>query len=126
MTIGELRTLTALVGELGSTNFTTAISANFGNLTDDAEVALDVVAVLFPPSAPFVVAAGVLLEIANRSREEAGQLVMQHGAKVSSSVSKKTDYVVVGTDPGSKYDKAKELNVPVLTEPEFEKLLRTV
>jgi DNA ligase (NAD+) len=62
--------------------------------------------------------------LAKRSREEAAQLVMQHGAKISSSVSKKTDYVVVGTDPGSKYDKAKELNVPVLTEPEFEKLLR--
>jgi DNA ligase (NAD+) len=62
--------------------------------------------------------------LANRSREEAAQLVMQHGAKISSSVSKKTDYVVVGTDPGSKYDKAKELGVPVLTEPEFEKLLR--
>jgi DNA ligase (NAD+) len=61
--------------------------------------------------------------LANRSREEAGQLVMQHGAKVSGSVSKKTDYVVVGTDPGSKYDKAKELGVPVLTETEFEKLL---
>jgi DNA ligase (NAD+) len=64
--------------------------------------------------------------LANRSREEAGQLVMQHGAKVSSSVSKKTDYVVVGADPGSKYDKAKDLGVPVLTEPEFEKLLRSV
>jgi DNA ligase (NAD+) len=61
--------------------------------------------------------------LTNRSREEAGQLVMQHGAKVSGSVSKKTDYVVVGADPGSKYDKAKELNVPVLTEGEFEKLL---
>ena len=64
MTAGELRTLAALIGELGSTNFTTAISANFGNLADDAEVALDVVAVLFPPSAPFDVAAGVLLELA--------------------------------------------------------------
>ena len=64
MTVGELRMLTALVGELGSTNFTTAISANFGNLADDAELALDVVAVLFPPSAPFDVAAGVLLELA--------------------------------------------------------------
>src|SRR5712671_7995486 len=64
--------------------------------------------------------------LANRSREDAGQLVMQHGAKVSSSVSKKTDYVVVGADPGSKYDKAKELGVPVLTKGEFEKLLRSV
>jgi DNA ligase (NAD+) len=62
--------------------------------------------------------------LANRSREEAGQLVMQHGAKVSGSVSKKTDYVVVGTDPGSKYDKAKELGVAILTEPEFDKLVR--
>src|ERR1700726_590447 len=61
--------------------------------------------------------------LANRSREDAGKMVMQHGGKVSGSVSKKTDYVVVGTDPGSKYDKAKSLGVPVLTESEFEKLL---
>jgi DNA ligase (NAD+) len=61
--------------------------------------------------------------LANRSREEAGDLVMQNGGKVSGSVSKKTDYVVVGTDPGSKYDKAKELGVAILTEGEFEKLI---
>lgn len=63
--------------------------------------------------------------LANRSREEAADLVQQHGGKISGSVSKKTDYVVVGTDPGSKYDKAKELGVPILTESEFEKLLQT-
>jgi DNA ligase (NAD+) len=61
--------------------------------------------------------------LANRSREEAGEIVKQHGGSVSGSVSRKTSYVVVGTDPGSKYDKAKELGVPILTEPEFEKLL---
>src|SRR5580692_9948931 len=61
--------------------------------------------------------------LANRSREEAAELVQQHGGKISGSVSKKTDYVVVGADPGSKYDKAKELGVPVLTETEFEKLI---
>jgi DNA ligase (NAD+) len=61
--------------------------------------------------------------LANRSREEAGALVGQHGGKVSGSVSKKTDYVVVGTDPGSKYDKAKELGVTILSEAEFEKLI---
>jgi DNA ligase (NAD+) len=61
--------------------------------------------------------------LTNRSREEAGELVKQHGAKVSGSVSKKTDYVVVGADPGSKHDKAKELGVTILTEGEFEKLL---
>jgi DNA ligase (NAD+) len=49
--------------------------------------------------------------------------VKQHGGTISGSVSKKTSYVVVGTDPGSKYDKAKSLGVPVLTEKEFEKLL---
>jgi len=64
MTAGELRTLAALIGELGSANFKTAVGAEFGSLTDDAEVALDVAAVLFPPSAPFDVAAGVLLELA--------------------------------------------------------------
>jgi DNA ligase (NAD+) len=61
--------------------------------------------------------------LANRSREAAAELVQQHGGKISGSVSKKTDYVVVGTDPGSKYDKAKELNVTILTESEFDKLL---
>ena len=61
--------------------------------------------------------------LANRSREEAGELVQQHGGKVGGSVSKKTDYVVVGTDPGSKYEKAKELGVAILTEAEFEKLI---
>jgi DNA ligase (NAD+) len=58
-----------------------------------------------------------------RSREEAGELVQQHGGKLSGSVSKKTDYVVVGADPGSKYDKAKELGVTILGESEFEKLI---
>lgn len=57
-----------------------------------------------------------------RSREEAGEIVQQHGGKVSGSVSKKTDYVVVGADAGSKYDKAKELGVAILSESEFEKL----
>jgi len=61
--------------------------------------------------------------LANRSREEAGEIVQQHGGKVSGSVSKKTDYVVVGTDPGSKHDKAKKLGVTILTEAEFDMLL---
>jgi DNA ligase (NAD+) len=61
--------------------------------------------------------------LANRTREEAGAMVQQHGGKLSGSVSNKTNYVVVGTDPGSKYDKAKELGVTILNESEFEKLL---
>jgi DNA ligase (NAD+) len=61
--------------------------------------------------------------LANRSREDAAEIVKQHGGTISGSVSKKTSYVVVGSDPGSKYDKAKALGVPILTEKEFEKLL---
>jgi DNA ligase (NAD+) len=62
--------------------------------------------------------------LAKRSREEAEALVVSHGGKAGGSVSKKTNYVVVGTDPGSKYDKAKSLGVPILDEAQFEKLFR--
>ncbi|PPK44412.1 DNA ligase (NAD+) [Clostridium algidicarnis DSM 15099] len=46
------------------------------------------------------------------------------GATVSGSVSKKTDYVIVGEEAGSKYDKAKELNLKILTEEDFESMLK--
>jgi DNA ligase (NAD+) len=58
------------------------------------------------------------------SREEAKALVIARGGKVSSSVSAKTDYVVVGADPGSKYVKARELGVTILDEEAFEELIR--
>ncbi|HWG58498.1 MAG TPA: NAD-dependent DNA ligase LigA [Candidatus Acidoferrales bacterium] len=60
-----------------------------------------------------------------RSREDAEALVASHGGKAGSSVSKKTSYVVAGSDPGSKFDKAKALGVPILNEAGFEKLLRS-
>jgi DNA ligase (NAD+) len=62
--------------------------------------------------------------LVNRSREQAEALVMQQGGKAGSSVSKKTNYVVVGSDPGSKFGKAKSLGVPILDEAGFETLLR--
>lgn len=58
------------------------------------------------------------------SREEAKALVTSRGGKVSSSVSAKTDYVVAGADPGSKYAKARDLGVTILSEAEFEELVR--
>jgi DNA ligase (NAD+) len=61
--------------------------------------------------------------LARRSRDESGAEVMRHGGKVSGSVSKLTDYVVVGADPGSKHDKARTLGVTILNEDDFEKLL---
>src|SRR5690606_14032260 len=57
------------------------------------------------------------------SRDEAKEAVQRRGGKVSSSVSKKTDFVVVGESPGSKYDKAVQLKVPVLDEDGFRTLL---
>ncbi len=61
--------------------------------------------------------------LARRSRDEGGAEVTRHGGKVSSSVSKLTDYVVVGADPGSKYEKARSLGVPILNEDQFDDLL---
>ncbi len=61
--------------------------------------------------------------LTKRSREEAEALVASHGGKAGGSVSKKTNYVVVGADPGSKYEKAKSLDVPILDEAQFDKLL---
>jgi DNA ligase (NAD+) len=50
-------------------------------------------------------------------------LVEVVGAKTTSSISKKVDFVVAGEDPGSKFDKAKDLGVKVLTEEEFKKMV---
>src|SRR6266850_541158 len=61
--------------------------------------------------------------LARRSRDEAGAEVLRHGGKVSGSVSKLTDYVVVGADPGSKHEKARSLGVTILHEDDFDKLL---
>jgi DNA ligase (NAD+) len=60
----------------------------------------------------------------NFTRESAQELVVSLGGNVSSSVTKKTDYVVAGSEPGSKYDKAKSLGVKILDEDEFLELTR--
>jgi len=58
------------------------------------------------------------------SREEAESKVESMGGRASSSVSKKTHFVVAGEDPGSKYEKAKALGVTIITEDEFLKVLK--
>ena len=60
------------------------------------------------------------------SRDEAKQKLNSLGAKVNSSVSKNTDYVIVGDQPGSKAKKAKELNIPIINENEWIEIIRTI
>ncbi len=57
------------------------------------------------------------------TRNQAENLIQAAGGHVASSVSSKTDYVVAGKDPGSKYDKAKQLGITILNENDFKKLL---
>lgn len=57
------------------------------------------------------------------TREEAKAAIEEGGGKITESVSKKTSYVVVGEDPGSKLDKAQKLGVPTLEEKDLLKLL---
>jgi DNA ligase (NAD+) len=56
-------------------------------------------------------------------RAKAKEIIESYGGKVSGSVSKKTDYVLVGKDPGSKFDKAKTLGIKIINEDDFESLI---
>lgn len=62
--------------------------------------------------------------LANYSRDAAKKLIEDAGGKVTGSVSKKTDYVVAGDDPGSKLDKARELGIAVVDEKGMERLMK--
>jgi DNA ligase (NAD+) len=57
------------------------------------------------------------------TRPEAKEFIQSNGGKVSSSVSKKTSFVVVGENPGSKYDKAHELGVNIIDEESLRRLV---
>lgn len=61
--------------------------------------------------------------LAGITRDEGKQLVVAAGGRVASAVGKTVDYVVVGDDPGSKADKAKQMGIPIITVDEFKKLI---
>ncbi|HWR27505.1 MAG TPA: BRCT domain-containing protein, partial [Candidatus Thermoplasmatota archaeon] len=61
--------------------------------------------------------------LASMSRPDASDLVMKNGGIVASAIGKDIDYVVVGTDPGSKYEKAKKLRLTIIDENEFKKIV---
>lgn len=63
--------------------------------------------------------------LSSMTREEAKERIEALGGKVTGSVSRHTDYVVVGTDPGSKYERAQALGIPILDEEAFLKLVRS-
>ena len=60
----------------------------------------------------------------NYTREQAGEIIEKLGGKVSSSVSKKTSYVLAGEEAGSKLTKAQELGVTILSETEFIEMVK--
>ena len=63
-------------------------------------------------------------ELESMTREQAKAAVREHGGDISSSVSAQTNLVVVGAEPGSKYDKAKTLGIKTIEEKEFLKLIK--
>lgn len=62
-------------------------------------------------------------ELDTMTRDEAKEAIRAQGGEVSSSVSKNTDYVVAGSDPGSKFQKAQSLEIPILDEKKFKNML---
>lgn len=62
-------------------------------------------------------------ELSSFTRDEAKAMIKEKGGSVASSVSRKTDYVIAGENPGSKYDNAKELGVAIVGEEGFQKML---
>ena len=63
-------------------------------------------------------------ELQSFSRTQAQKIITENGGRFSSSVSKNTDFVLVGKNPGSKLDKAKKIGIEVIDEEKFKKLIQ--
>jgi len=89
---------------------------NFGRQTTEDDSAL----ISRPLEDKTIVVTGTLQQF---TRDEIKALIHSHGGKATGSVSKKTDFVVAGKEPGSKFAKAKQLGVTILDEQQFLALL---
>jgi len=58
------------------------------------------------------------------SRQQIEELIARHGGRAASSVSKNTDFVLAGDNPGSKLEKARQLGVPIIDQRQFEAMLK--
>ena len=65
-----------------------------------------------------------LQEVENFTRDEASEIIEKFGGKTSGTVSKKTSYVLAGEEAGSKLTKAREIGVTVITENEFQEMIK--
>jgi DNA ligase (NAD+) len=89
------------------------------------EHGLEIVGTTRPEKGPFAGKTVVFTgSLATMPRSEAEALVRRLGGRTATSVSHSTDLVVAGGEPGSKYDKARELEIPIVTEEEFVKRAR--
>ncbi len=93
---------------------------NFGKLEGEGEASAKKGRGFLPLKGKQLVLTGTLKEF---SRNQAKEIIRKLGGRVTESVSKRTDYVVVGENPGSKYQKAQELGVTIINEEEFKKLI---
>ena len=107
------------------------LHSEFGRETvrDLAQLGVDMTAPKKPATAaPTGPLAGKTLVVtgtlAKYKRDEIEGLIVQHGGRAASSVSKNTDYLVAGENAGSKLAKARQLGIKVISEDEFEKLIQ--
>ena len=93
---------------------------------DDLAAELDIQDIEAPEKSDSEIAGKIVVftgSLETMTRAEAKATAESHGAKVTGSVSKKTDYVVIGADPGSKAKKAAELGIPVLSEQDWRAMI---
>lgn len=117
----DIQQLIAALGECG-----VSLQADAASQLEATEIAgIDVAGLAALPEHPLKGKAFVLTgTLPTMSREQAETLIRVVGAKMSGSVSKKTNYLLLGENPGSKYDKAVALQVPLISEAEFKALLQ--